>query len=38
MDSSLRALRKGAFEYLAKPFTMKELRSIVKNAARSLGE
>jgi CheY-like chemotaxis protein len=25
MDSSLRALRKGAFEYLAKPFTIKEL-------------
>lgn len=34
MRTALLALRKGAFDYIAKPFTKEELRSVVKNAAR----
>lgn len=33
MRTALQALRKGAFDYIAKPFTKEELRSVVKNAA-----
>ncbi len=35
MRTALQALRKGAFDYIAKPFTKEELRSVVKNAARA---
>lgn len=35
MRTALQALRKGAFDYIAKPFTKEELRSVVKNAART---
>jgi len=38
MRTALQALRKGAFDYIAKPFTKEELRSVVKNAARQTGE
>jgi glycine cleavage system H lipoate-binding protein len=38
MRTALQALRKGAFEYIAKPFTKEELRSVVKNAARKRAE
>ena len=38
MRTALQALRKGAFEYIAKPFTKEELRSVVKNAARKKTE
>ncbi|NQU08829.1 MAG: response regulator [Candidatus Abyssubacteria bacterium] len=34
MRTALQALRKGAFDYIAKPFTKEELRSVVENAAR----
>ncbi|MBI4833082.1 MAG: response regulator [Candidatus Lindowbacteria bacterium] len=34
MRTALQALRKGAFDYIAKPFTKEELRNVVKNAAR----
>jgi CheY-like chemotaxis protein/glycine cleavage system H lipoate-binding protein len=34
MATALQALRKGAFDYIAKPFTKEELRSMVKSAAR----
>ncbi|GAB4349369.1 MAG: hypothetical protein Kow0099_32410 [Candidatus Abyssubacteria bacterium] len=34
MRTALQALRKGAFDYIAKPFTKEELRTVVKNAAR----
>jgi CheY-like chemotaxis protein len=33
MRTALQALRKGAFDYIAKPFTREELRGVVKNAA-----
>ncbi|RJP67675.1 MAG: response regulator [Candidatus Abyssobacteria bacterium SURF_17] len=33
MRTALQALRKGAFDYIAKPFTKDELRGVVKNAA-----
>ncbi len=36
MRTALQALRKGAFDYIAKPFTKEELRSVVKNAARAV--
>jgi len=36
MRTALQALRKGAFDYIAKPFTKEELRNIVKNAIRAL--
>jgi CheY-like chemotaxis protein/glycine cleavage system H lipoate-binding protein len=36
MRTALQALRKGAFDYIAKPFTKEELRNVVKNAARAL--
>ncbi len=35
MRTALQALRKGAFDYVAKPFTKEELRTVVKNAARA---
>ena len=35
MQTALKALRKGAFDYIAKPFTIEELRNVVKSAARS---
>jgi DNA-binding NtrC family response regulator len=35
MQTALEALRKGAYDYIAKPFTVEELRSVVKNAARA---
>jgi CheY-like chemotaxis protein/glycine cleavage system H lipoate-binding protein len=38
MRTALQALREGAFEYIAKPFTKEELRNVVKNAARKKGE
>ncbi len=38
MRTALQALRKGAFEYIAKPFTQEELRNVVKNAARATVE
>jgi len=38
MRTALQALRKGAFDYIAKPFTKEELRSVVKNAARQKAE
>jgi len=38
MRTALQALREGAFEYIAKPFTKEELKSVVKNAARKKGE
>lgn len=38
MRTALQALRKGAFEYIAKPFTKEELRNVVKNAARKKAE
>lgn len=38
MRTALQALREGAFEYIAKPFTKEELRSVVKNAARKKGD
>ena len=38
MRTALQALRKGAFDYIAKPFTKEELRSVVKNAARQKTE
>jgi CheY-like chemotaxis protein len=34
MRTALQALRRGAFDYIAKPFTKEELRGVVKNAAR----
>jgi CheY-like chemotaxis protein/glycine cleavage system H lipoate-binding protein len=34
MRTALQALRKGAFDYVAKPFTKDELRTVVKNAAQ----
>jgi len=34
MRTALQALRKGAFDYIAKPFTKEELRAVVKNAAQ----
>jgi len=34
MRTALQALRKGAFDYIAKPFTKEELRTVVKNAAQ----
>lgn len=36
MRTALQALRKGAFDYIAKPFTKDELRGVVKNAARQV--
>jgi CheY-like chemotaxis protein/glycine cleavage system H lipoate-binding protein len=38
MRTALQALREGAFEYIAKPFTKGELRSVVKSAARKKGD
>lgn len=35
MQTALKALRKGAFDYIAKPFTIEELRNVVKGAARA---
>ncbi len=35
MQTALKALRKGAFDYIAKPFTVEELRNTVKSAARA---
>jgi CheY-like chemotaxis protein/glycine cleavage system H lipoate-binding protein len=38
MRTALQALRKGAFEYVAKPFRREELRSVVKKAADHTAE
>lgn len=35
MRTALQALRKGAFDYIAKPFTKEELRTVVTKAARA---
>lgn len=34
MRTALQALRQGAFDYIAKPFTKEELRTVVQNAAQ----
>jgi len=36
IQTALKALRKGAFDYIAKPYTIEELRSVVKSAARTV--
>jgi glycine cleavage system H lipoate-binding protein len=35
METALKTLRKGAFDYIAKPFTIEELRNVVRSAARA---
>lgn len=36
LDTAVSAIKSGAFDFLAKPFTLQELRSVVSKAARNL--